>query len=587
MAVHSNRWGGKIGPRVAMLVTQSMVYTHTKLATLKHRIAMSVFHAISDEISEELDVTLGPLIAQMHDSLSEDHPAYPIVHFLHTQKGQLKAIAGTGLQMSGLLGSIATVMNNELAPVVYTFVGANPHLIPQAGDVASMAAIGVVDEGLATSVIGSNGFDNGWAKAYLELARNYPTADVGIDLLRRGQISEENLTLLFQRAGIPVDYWGPMLALRNVPLSVADAALAVLRGNMSSDDGYAVAAENGFTLQQFDILVGNTGEPPGTEQLLEAYRRGFIGRDELERGIKQSRVRNEWIAVLEQLRYSPMSVADAVNAVVQNHMDMTAGERIAEFNGLEPGAFSILYETAGEPLSRTEMEDLYNRGLATEDEVKQALSESRLKNKYIPQAFDLHRKVIPVFTVQRALRYGGIPHSEAVRLVMEDGYSESDATTIVNAGSAERLQSYKDKVVSATQSLYEDNVIAETQALTIIEAMGYSEDEAKFIFQSSEFRRNARIISQAVSVIKSKYLSRHITETEAINYLNAVGVPTPQRDSLMKAWNIEHDAYTRVLTEAQVAKAVKLELLTADEGIKRLVTMGYSLADAELLIGGA
>lgn len=587
MTVDTRKWGSKIGPRIAMLVSQAMVHTHHRLAALKHKIAMSVFHAISDEISDEVDVTIGPFIAKLHGVMQEDHPAYPLVNFMHTQHGQLKAMVGTGVSASGLLGALSAIMNNELAPAQYDVIRSNPHLIPSIQDAVNMAATGVIDDSQVNGIANANGFDNGWAAAYRDLANNYPTPDVGLDLLRRGLIADSDLTVLLQRAGIPNQYWGPITQTRNGPVSVADAALGVLRGNLTMDQGAQIAAANGFDLDSFNILITNTGEPPGTEQLLEAFRRGFIDETTLDKGILESRVRDEWIPVIKQLRYSPISVADAVNAVVQSHITMAQGEQIANYNGLEPADFDILYQTAGEPLSRTELQDLYNRGLVSEDTLKQGLRESRLKDKYVDVAFDLHQKIVPVYTLQRALRYGGISQADAIRITMESGYSEQDATLIVNSGSAERLQTYKDKVIAAVQSMYEDGIIAAADAQSVIAAMGYSETEAEFIFQSSEFRRNAKMLNQVIDALHSKYLGRHIAQQDVMNDLNALGVPTEQRDYLIALWDVEIGAYTKLLTEAQIQKAVKNDLITPNDGLARLIQLGYSEGDAKLLIEGA
>lgn len=587
MGVDTRKWGAKLGPRIAILVSQAIVHTHSKLAGLKHKIAMAIFHSISDEISEEVDTTLGPFIRMLHEAMSEAHPAYPLIHFMHTQHGQLKAMVGTGVSASGLLGALAAIMNNELAPVQYDIIRSNPHLIPSIQDAVSMATTGIIGEDQVNGIANANGFDNGWAAAYLELGRNYPTADVGLDLLRRGLIGDNDVEVLLQRAGVPNQYWGPILQTRTGPVSVADAALGVLRGDITMADGLAIAGENGFDIESFNILISNTGEPPGTEQMLEAFRRGFINEATLDRAILQSRVRDEWIPVIKQLRFTPMSVADAVNAVVQNNLTMAQGAQIAEYNGLETADFATLYETAGEPLSRTEMEDLYNRGLASEDMVKQALRESRLKDKYVDSAFELHAKVLPIYTLQRALRYGGVSQEDAIRITMESGYTQQDATLIVNSGSAERLQTYKDKVIAATQTLYEDGIVTEADAKSTISAMGYSTEEAEFIFQSSEFRRNAKVLNQIVGALHSKYLGRHISKQDVINDMNAIGVPTEQRDYLINLWDIEIGAYTKLLTEAQIQKAVKDELITADDGLARLVALGYSPGDAKLLVEGA
>jgi hypothetical protein len=586
-AEHNPGLGAKLGPRITMLVVQGIIYAAERLHALKHRLAMAVFSSISDVISDEVDVTLGPMLARMHDMIGEDHPAYPYVHFLYTTSGQLKALAGTGAQISGILGSVSTIMNNELADVVYAYVRTNPHLLPDVSTLLQMQASGLIAQSEATDAIASQGINSGWSANMMLLAPSWPAIADGLELVRRGTATRDQFSAWARLNGV-ADYVVAMyLSLVDGPVSVADAALAVLRGGISQAEGESIAAQNGFDAASFQILINNTGEPPGLMQLLEGYRRGFIDKATLDKGILQSRYRDEWIPLLEQLRYEPMSVADAVNATNQNQLDATIARKYADENGLQPGDFDVLLATAGEPLSRTEMEDLYNRGLVTEDQVIQALRESRLKNKYNTLAFDLHRRVIPTESLQRILRYNGISTADAIKVAMESGYSQEDATTLVSSGAMERLRVFKDKVVASAVTLVEGNLMADSDAETLITGLGYTAEDAKFILQASDFRRSAKIKEQVVSSIRGKYVAHHIAKNDASGFLDALGVDAAQRDALLTSWIVESEAFTRTLTEAQVVKAVKLQLITTDEGCGRLTAMGYSATDAGLLIGGA
>jgi hypothetical protein len=585
--VHPSQVGAKLGPRIAMLVSQAIIYTHARLVGLKHKVAMLIFHAISDEISEEVDITLGPILQKLHDATPVDHPVYPAVHFLHTATGQLKAMAGTGLQISGLLGAISTIINNELAPSVYGIVSTNPHLLPDPSTVMQMAAASLIPPNEAIAAAAAQGFDAGWANNMLMLTKTWPDVSTALELLRRSVITADTFALWAGLNGVDEAIVGLLLTLQTNPISAADAALAVLRGNITSAQAEQIATENGITADSFQILINNTGEPPGLQQLLEAYRRGFIDKATLEQGIRDSRYRDQWIPMLEQLRYEPMTTADAVNATVQDQLDLATAEKYADQNGLQPGDFQILLNTAGEPLARTELEQLFNRGLIDQATVEQGLRESRLKNKYVADAFRLHEKVLPVNTLQRALRYGGVTHADAIRIAMESGYSETDATTVVNSGSLERTQVYKDRVVESIIGMYEGNLMLESDALSMIQGLGYTSDETSFIIKSSEFKRTAHITEQVVSAIHSKYVAHHIDETTASGFLDAVGVPSAQRDQLIALWKIQTEAYTRTLTEAQVIKALTNSLITSDDATARLEAMGYNSVDAGLLIGGA
>lgn len=579
--------GTKLAPRVAKLVMQSVIYSHTRLAHVKHKVAMAIFHTISDEISSEVDTTLGPILAKLHDLTPPDHPAYPAIHFMHTASGQLKAVAGTGLQISGLLGAISTVLNNELAPVVYEYVKTNPHLLPDASSILQMGAAHLISPGEVTDALAEQGINAGWSDHMQTLAKTWPDVTTALDLVRRKVITPDIFALWAGLNGVDEAVVGLLQHLVTLPVSPADAALATLRGNIGQAEAEAIAAESGIDAASFAILVGNTGEPPGLQQLLEGYRRGFIDEATLVRGIRESRYRNEWIPLLEKLRFEPMSVADAVNAAVQDQLPADQAQVIAEQNGLEPSAFPVLLNTAGEPLSRTEMEQLYNRGLVTQAQVEQALRESRLKNKYVGDAFKLHTKIIPIFSIQSTLRYGGITDAHAIESLMSEGYSHQDAAAIVQSASLERLKAFRDKVVQSTEQLYEDNLISQAAAKSTITSMGYKADEVDFIIKAAELRRQAKLIEQGVSAVRSKYLAHHLTENAASGLLDGLGVPATQRDQLLALWTVELSAYTRELTPAQVVKAVKIQILSPADGVARLQFMGYSQDDANLLLEGA
>jgi len=548
---------------------------------------MAVFHSISDEISDEVDITLGPLLRKLHEATPEDHPAYPAVKFMHEATGQLKAIAGTGLQMTGLLGAFSSVVNNELADVVYNIIRANPAQLPDSSTIAQAYATQLVQRNEALADIGAQGIQYGWGDRMLELSYTVPALGEVLELLRRGLIIKEDAEQYLWRNGIRQDDAARLVSLASLPISVADAALAVLRGNMTQAAGEKVAAENGIDAAGFAILIGNTGEPPGLQELLEGFRRGFIDQATLERGIRESRYRNEWIPLLEKLRYSPMSVSDAARATVQNQMDIAAARSIADQNGLEPGHFDILVNTEGNPLSRTEMADLYNRGLATEAQFKQAIRESRYKNKYVDLAFNLTQVIPPVETVTRALRYGSITHDQAARIVSMHGYSAQDTAVIIAAGSGERTQVFKDRMITATAALYEQGIISQSDLTHAVTSLGFTGDEATFIIKSADFHREARMTGAVVSVIRSKYVGRHIYKNTASGLLDQAGIPAEQRDALLKEWDIERTAAVRLLTPAQIVKGVKLELITPDDALARLTEQGYSETDAELLLAGA
>ena len=579
--------GAKIGPRIAHLVSQSMVATHHKMLAMKHKLAVMIFNTVTNEISDEVDMTIGPIIRQLCQDYESDGHAAAYLNFMKHGRGQLKAIAGSSAVGQSLTWALGTILSNLFAPDVYKAVGFTPNLIPDPATLATMAAGGEISHGDAVAGIAANGYRGAYAQAWINAASTYPGMSDLLSLLNRGAISESQFMELAQKNGMPPNIASIYYALKRSFVSVEDAAVAYLRGSIGRGELDTLGGISGYQPSDIDVLLQSIGEPPGTIELLQGFRRGMIDQATLEKGLRQSRLRNEWIPLIEQLRFAPMSISDAVNAVVQNHLSASEGERISEQNGLEPGAFGTLVETAGSPLSRTEMEQLFNRGLVTKADVEQALRESRLKNKYNEWAFELHTRLLAPSTLSEAVRRGAISHDSAIRKAMEYGYSAEDAAIVVESASAAKLQASKDRVVSAAESLFMDSAISEQEFRAAASSMGYTDAEENFIVQAAVYHREAKAVTAALNAVRSKYIGHHIDQLDASAMLDGLGIPSAQRDYLISIWSIELAANTRELTPAQVLKAVAKGLIDANEGQARLEFLGYSAADATLLLNGA
>lgn len=584
MPAEETQRGARIGMRVAHIVSQAIIFTHSKLMDVKHRLAVMVFNTISNEISDEVHDTIGHIIRRLAGDMPDESAMKPALDFLAHGRGQLKAISGSSTLSGSILWAIGAMVSNDLSPVVYAYIAEDPHLAPDSGTAAQMAAVGAVSEGDARYAMAGNGHGGRWQEGYLELARTYPAAADLLDLVRRGIISEGDFAGLAKKSGTPDNVASMLLESINLPLSYQDVALAYMRGQVSEGAYYHSAKLNGVSQEDAAIYLESVGEPPGTQDMLEGFRRGFIDQGTLERGIKQSRTRDEWIPLIEQLRYSPMTVADAVDAAVQNHMSQDQARRIADVNGLEPGQYDILYETAGSPLARTELNDLYNRGLIGSDVVLQGLSESRLKDKYTADAFELRRRLLEPRTLSTMVHNGAMTHDVAIKKAMESGYNAEDAAYLIASASNQKMQSYRDKILSEIEALYVDGAYTAEQVLNSAKSLGHSEDEAKVIVQTAEYKRDQRAFQTAMSVIRAKFVGHHINKATASSLMDGIGTPATQRDYLLGLWDLETAANVRTLTQAQVIKAVKDQVMPTEEAQRRLEAMGYSEEDAVLLL---
>lgn len=581
--------GDKAGPRLASLIGQYVEAIRVRTAPYESRIHAAATQRVIDRAGVEAATLVRPIIDLLSaDELAGMHPE------LAAYLGKVRSGRHQWQSLGGLFGGLAQsvlsqVIGNGLAPVAYRINETGPNLVAEPGVQAQMWAAGLKDQNGAETAGQWQGLRGDELQKMMLLAQSLPSGPELGDLVNRGQMSEAEAGQWLSRGAVPANLRARILGLREAVLPPDLAALAVLRGVISESEGQAIAARSGVSAADFTIMIEDTGEPLGLEQLLEANRRGFINTQRLVRGILQSRVRNEWVDVAEKLAFSPASTADAVQAVVQGHLTMAEGENIATQNGLEPGNFGWMYDTAGEPLSRTELEQLYNRGEISLATVEQGLRESRLKNKYVADAVKLHVRLPEPREIVSALTHGAITKADAMALLRQQGFSAATATILITEGTNARAATHHALTLAEIRQLYSDKLTTPVQARTWIRALGYDDADITKLFALWDFLATAALTRQAIGVVRSKYVARHIDEQQAVLELDQLAVPADARDRYLKIWALEQKDTTRLLSEAQIVKAVKLKLPGASDAwaLVRLVDLGYSPGDAELLLAGA
>lgn len=468
-------------------------------------------------------------------------------------------------------------------------------------DAADAALRGHLSEEAARHIAQLNGlrpqdWDAYWAN------QGAPPSDLQLlELWRHGHITEQQVDTGL-RQGRLRNTWIPAVKnLRYEPLSTADAIDAWLRGHTTKEHATTIIKENGLLPRDIDLAFGNAGSPLALMQLLEAYRRGIISLDRLKTGIRQSRIRNEWVDTAVALRHSPASTAEAIEASVQGQLPIAEARRVAEANGLDPKDFGWLQRTAGAPLSRTELEQLFNRGLISEEVVRQGLRESRLKDKYVKDALALHVRLPESRQVITALTDGVITRKAATKLLGDMGYSHEVVTMLIATGEVHSTGPHRQLMTGEVSKLYADRIISRKQATKLLEQLHYTAESAGLILQVADYSLQRKILDSGIAAVKAHYLAGRIDKVTAAADLHALNLPPSASAAYLKVWAIDKLAHPRQLTPAQIVKAAKLGLFTpeAEAGTprgqadneriaaERLVQLGYSEADAQLLLQGA
>lgn len=508
-------------------------------------------------------------------------PVEEVLGGVEGEGGKLGTAFGAGYIGGYMLYQILSPLSQPLQHAVNAAVTNQIH---DPDTAAMLVARGLMVPANGADEASGSGFDTDHFNRLVSLNESRPTIDQLTEMEHRNIISFDTFLTDAQRLGYNSENATHLWGISRQLLSAADLALAELRGFMQHSDALAYIKELGISPDDYQTLIDNTGEPPGTQDLLFAYRRGFIDKATLERGIRESRVRDEWIPTIERLRYSPMSVADAARATIQNYLPDTQAAEIAQQNGLEPDHWPFIRESYGRPLAHGEMTGLYNRGLASHEQVDQAFRESDQKDKYTDLSFELRRRLMQERYIVLAIQHNAITTQEGAKRLLQLGYDQADVNILLQLGLNEQKVTRHELTRAQIVTLYEDHVISKDDAITRLAALGYAKADAGYMIQIADIAVQAKEQRAELSVIRANYLAGAIDKDHAVSEMRQIGLPEGQANHNITVWDNEKRRAARTLTVAQIVKAGKEGTLTYDAALKLLVASGYSPGDSAIIL---
>jgi hypothetical protein len=583
MARSSEHLGAKLGPRLARIVTDATLHAKVKSAPHTVRTAMHLQDQFFKLVGHEIGDTLGPTFRML-----AEHPDTPAHHantfrFLADGLGQWQTFLATTVGGQALSVGIGALLTNELEPAISRIIGENPNGLLPIGTVAQLAARRLWDDAETRQDAARQGLDAHRYRHLVRAAQSPPSLDQALLLMRRGVWQAEIVSKVLDDLGYADEYQRGLVNLERADLPPAVLADMVVRGILEEAQASKMAWASGVNDHDFALLVKDTGEAPALQTLLEGYRRGFLDDATLEHGIRTGRLRNEWIPFAKKLRYEPPGPADAIRAAVQGHLPHDAAKRKAEQAGLDPADFEWLFETAGEPISIGQALSLLNRGVMTQPQAEQVVRESRVKTKYVPQVIALRRHILPERTVVAMYRGGALDAAGATRRLLDIGVDADDIHALLTEASHGKSARARELTEAQLVELYTDGALSQAQLTEALAALGYDRHEAAQLVTLADLRRARRLQQSVISVIRSRYVARHIDDGPASSALDAARVTSGERDNLLELWGLERDTTTRLPTVAELTKAFKLGAIDAGTWGQRLLGLGYGEADLPIM----
>lgn len=430
------------------------------------------------------------------------------------------------------------------------------------------------------------------------LAGLAPSTEQALALRRRGAITKDELHRALVQGNVRSEWADALVKLSEQLLSSGELANMVVQGILSQGAAAELAALNGVSAENFDRLVKVTGSPIGGHEALDLWNRGDIAEADVDRALRQSHLKPEWVDPFKKLaRYLP-TVSDLVRFAVREvftpvirtqygldqEFPQVFAERTAE-RGLSEEDAAAYWAAHWELPSITQGYRMRWRGIIDDaglDTLLRTKDVMPFWREKLKQAANL---VPGRIDLRRFYTAGVITEAQVYEGYLKLGYTPEVArwqTDFAKRGSAATA---KDATASNLRAEYEGLHITRPELLTRLEALGYSHAEAEDLADLGDYARVKKYRDAVMVAVYKAYVGHELQSAEARAKLIEDRITPDAADELLKLWALELSISRKTLTDAQVVAAYRRTTLSAADATAELVSRGFTPEDAALRLG--
>jgi Holliday junction resolvasome RuvABC DNA-binding subunit len=168
--------------------------------------------------------------------------------------------------------------------------------------------------------------------------------------------------------------------------------------------------------------------------------------------------------------------------------------------------------------------------------------------------------------------------------MLAQGYQADVIAEITAASGGGKKVAAKHLTVSDYTELYDAGVLNHKDTVAGLVSIGYTEADAESIITVADVKAQAKIQTQQVTNVRTQFDRYRLDKDQATAELAALGLGKTESENLVATWAITRPDGTRQPTEAQTMKFLKDKLITLDDALSRLRGLGYTAADAKLIV---
>lgn len=497
----------------------------------------------------------------------------------------------------GIGGAAAAAFEPPLRELSYELEQLMTNRVLSPAELAEAVIRGLVQMDAAREEASKTGLNTERFDTLVGLSGNPPGVQELLELWRRGEIDEAAVDKGIRQGRTRTEWLAALKKLRHAFFSPQQAASFAARGLMGEAEARREAEVSGLQPERYEILRRASASAPAPGEILDLLNRGEIAEPEARRALRDHGLRNEYLDNVLALRNQIPNAPDVVRfalrevynpALVAKYRMLEGFPAEAEVDARRAGLdreTMLKYWAAHWTLpSRTQGYEMLHRAIISKDELTDLLRADDVMPGWIEPLIDLAYSPLTRVDVRRMYRDGVLTKAEVKRAYLDLGYSDENAGRLAEWVSTQKTAVERDFSKNEVVALYQSRTMPEAEARNNLETLGYDAAETNYILRLADYRRDKATRTRAINVTRGRFLARQITEIEASNRLDEMGVPAPERDDLIDEWSWTLAESPKMLTEPQMRAAWKKDIVSEADYLAHLAALGYDEKSRTILV---
>lgn len=344
-------------------------------------------------------------------------------------------------------------------------------------------------------------------------------------------------------------------------------------------------------------LFGAATEKLPPDQARDAFLRGLINEFALEDHLKAARFGDSAIEVMKQLYELIPPVGDLITMAVREAFTPEIAARFGQYEDFPPQfeewaakqgltqEWAQRYWAAHWNLpSANQGFEMLHRDVIGQDELNLLLRALDVMPFWRDALTKIAYNPLTRVDVRRMYALGVLDEEGVKRSYLDIGYDDEKADLMTQFTVAYTTEREKELTKTDIISLFKRSVMDFSEATALLMELGYSELNASLLVQRATFEMVDDIKKKKIEAARKLYVAGRIKEQTVYDRLGKLDMPAEEQNALLDLWEIERDSKVRYFTVDQIKAFFAGKVLNEPRTLEELQEIGYSATDAGLFL---